>query len=281
MVDSHTDCAIIGSGIFGSIIAKNLHSYGMNIRIVDDNKPSSGSKPAACLMKPSWYSSMGRDAWGPAMQKLKELYNVQQIEFKAGIKNVKVDWIDPKSILTGDVLNKEINYVDYADGNWQLWSPSSAAPILFCRTVILAAGIWCNKILKYSGLPEVPELSPRTGTSFGVQGIINKPLIYPYAPYRQLVAFQIEEYKIWIGDGTANKHYSDEHLKKSRERCARLLEAPPEVLSPTTGHRPYVKNAKPCYLKEHAPGLWVVTGGAKNGTIAAGWAAHQLGMALC
>jgi hypothetical protein len=46
------------------------------------------------------------------------------------------------------------------------------------------------------------------------------------------------------------------------------------------GVRPYSKDAKkskkPCYLQEMQPGLWAATGGAKNGTIAAGWAADQI-----
>jgi glycine/D-amino acid oxidase-like deaminating enzyme len=47
-----------------------------------------------------------------------------------------------------------------------------------------------------------------------------------------------------------------------------------------TGLRPYVPGAKPCVLAEPHPGLWVVTGGAKNGTAAAGWAARKLSEAL-
>jgi hypothetical protein len=69
-------------------------------------------------------------------------------------------------------------------------------------------------------------------------------------------------------------------VKKSRERCAEFLQFSPTDLLPKTGHRPYVKGAQPCYLKEHASGLWVVTGGAKNGTIASGWAASELGKVL-
>jgi hypothetical protein len=33
---------------------------------------------------------------------------------------------------------------------------------------------------------------------------------------------------------------------------------------------------KPCYLAEVRPQLWVATGGAKNGTLAAAWCAHEL-----
>ena len=33
---------------------------------------------------------------------------------------------------------------------------------------------------------------------------------------------------------------------------------------------------KPCLLEEIRPGLWVASGGAKNGMLAAGWAAHEI-----
>lgn len=276
---SVVECGIIGGGIFGSIIAKKLHTIGKSIIIVDSDENKAGSKAAACLMKPSWYSSLGKEIWQPAMRQLEELYFIEEIKFQTKIGKVNVTWINPNSILRKTHEIAKINRVVSEYGQWFIYEKDQEIPIVVCNTLILAAGIWSNNILYESGIPLVEDLSPRTGTSFRIKGV-TEPKIHAYAPYRQSVKFNISPNTIWTGDGVANKNYDVFHLSKSIVRCAQFVGCSETLLSATTGHRPYVKDAKPCYLKEHAPGLWVVTGGAKNGTIAAGWAAHRLGEIL-
>ena len=112
---------------------------------------------------------------------------------------------------------------------------------------------------------------------------VEHPFIRPWAPYRQIVAFNRGD-GLWVGDGTAVKPetFTAERLQKSMVRCAGAVGLPglekngPEIV---IGHRPYVPKVKPCYLKIQR-GLIVATGGAKNGTLAAGWAAHKVGEAL-
>lgn len=279
MSEPYIDCAIIGGGLFGSIIAKKLRAVGMNVFVIDNKEKMAGSNAAACLMKPSWYSSMGRDSWEPAMQELSELYNIQEISFSLKITKTKAFWINPISILCPPDLITSVKEVKFSNGHWEIHRERGPHPVIMAKNLILAAGVWCNKLLSNSGLSLVTNLSNRTGTSFKKFGT-TEPEIIPYAPYRQMVKFNISPQHIWVGDGTANKHYEDLHFLKSRERCAKFIESPVEDLSFITGHRPYVKDAKPCYLEKHAAGLWVITGGAKNGTIAAGWAAHRMGEIL-
>lgn len=284
MSEPYIDCAIIGNGIFGAIIAKKLRKQGMQILTIDSNEKLAGSKPAACLMKPSWYAAMGPETYKPAMKLLEELYNVEKIEFQTKVKKVIVDWINPLSILIPADVNGRISEIYKFKDGWQIirdCGNNSAYPVIRTKNIILAAGVWCNKILSNSGLPIVEDLKAQTGTSFKVLGQTLQPRIHIWMPYKQIVDFNISTTHVWVGDGIAVPEYTDEHLLKSQIRCANFLGTYVTDLIPTTGHRPYVKNAKPCYLKEHAHGLWVVTGGAKNGTIAAGWAAHTLGERLC
>ena len=96
-----TDAIIVGGGLFGAIIAKALRADGHEVLVIDRGERYAGSKPAACLMKPSWFSSLGRKVHVPALRLLGDLYDIKNIEFTAGIKLLKVDvmWIDPATIL--------------------------------------------------------------------------------------------------------------------------------------------------------------------------------------
>lgn len=269
------DVIIIGAGLFGCVIAKQLQTKGMDVTIIDSNEELAGSKAAACLMKPSWYSSMGKDAYIPAMETLEALYGVETIEFKTRVKKTKVSWISPRKILNPKVgrINSKVYEIFKTRDKWTV---NDYSDNYHSRNIILAGGVWCNTLLMNSNLPLVDNLHPLIGTSFQCLGETT-PEISVWNPYKQLVKFNINESYIWTGDGVTSKNYWEKkYLSQSLERCANFIGKPPGDLWPTTGHRPYVKDAKPCYLEEHAPNLWVVTGGAKNGTIAAGWAAYEL-----
>jgi flavin-dependent dehydrogenase len=47
------DVVIVGGGLFGSIAAAALRDAGMDVCLIDDGRPRSGSRAAGCLMKPS------------------------------------------------------------------------------------------------------------------------------------------------------------------------------------------------------------------------------------
>jgi glycine/D-amino acid oxidase-like deaminating enzyme len=91
-----------------------------------------------------------------------------------------------------------------------------------------------------------------------------------------MVKFFEEPEGIWAGDGTAIKpdNWTIERLQKSYERMRDFVAQDGGV--PSVGIRPYVPKAKPAYVEEVQPGVWVATGGAKNGLVAAGWAAHRI-----
>lgn len=263
------DAIVIGGGLFGQIIHKQLKFLGMDSVILDSwMRNETGSDPAACLMKPSWFSSLGSDVYEPSLSLLDELYGVEDIRFRVGPTHATVHWCNPREILKPETVRMEVTEVGPG------WMRSDRERFE-ARAIIVAAGVWT------SSLVHVPGLSGRKGAAFLWPGhSLREPFIHPYAPYRQLVVFNRGD-GIWAGDGTAVKDLTPERLEKSRQRCLQAVhkafpetaKSEPKVL---IGTRPYVPKAKPCYLKME-PGLIVATGGAKNGTLAAGWCAHKIG----
>lgn len=266
--------AILGAGLFGSIIAKELMKRGHEITCFDNLRKEAGSDPAACLMKPSWFTSMKKEQLAASRKILSSNYHYQDIRFQAGPFGCLVNWVDPRDILIKDqVIQKEIDFVEL-DGRLHF---RDREVIEDMDVVIVALGVWCNDVLPTDHA--VPNLQGRAGVAFRWKGQIEEPFIRPWAPYKQIVAFNIDEKHIWISDGTAmlRENLKPERIQKSLMRCAEAIDRDPDEAEVQIGIRPYVKGANPCYLKKLSPHVWVATGGAKNGTIAAGWCASEIG----
>jgi glycine/D-amino acid oxidase-like deaminating enzyme len=272
---SSADVVIVGAGLFGSIIAKALRVEGHRVITIDEECLGAASKPAACLMKPSWFSSLGKAVYDPALQLLDELYGVQQVTFKAGKLLAKVHWCSPASILQRADRLEHVSRLTQVGRKWRVTLDTSGT-FLTAPTVIVAAGIWTE------------DLVPVEGGMTGLAGVaylwpeqhIHEPFVRVWAPYRQLVAFNRGD-GLWVGDGTAIKeeNWTSDRERVCYQRCSKAVGLFREQPDQLFGVRPYVKQ-KPCYLKEAEPGLWVATGGAKNGTLAAAWCASEIVKAL-
>ena len=270
------DVIIIGGGLFGCIIGKTLRQAGKHVQIIEGKKPGRASPAAACLMKPGWFSGFSPEEVKASLGLLDELYGVKEIPFTLkglGIKvpkPVPVYWVDPEKILSEHMRFDNVlaihKFKDYMGVN------IDSKEILHCKTVIVAAGIWSHHFVKDL------VVEPKAGVVFRSPGH-TEPVIDVWAPYKQLVAFNITPDTVWAGDGTAMKpeNLGADRLKKSAERCQPYLSAAHEAI---VGYRPYVKDAKPAHLREHSENVWCATGGAKNGTIAAAWCALKLREAL-
>lgn len=266
------DVIVIGAGLFGSIIAESLIQQGRNVCVIDAEKENSGSKPAACLMKPSWYSGLGKEITTPALDTLDKLYGLESVEFNVRGVKVPVHWIPPAKILKKNYIKGEVCAVDKnIHDSWSVeLQGSKLKGVMYAKNIVIAAGIWAKKFCEIEG-----GLSGQAGIAFlWENGDLKTPFITPYAPYRQMVAFNRGD-GLWMSDGTAIKeeNWTKERESAAFQRCTKALGWPPQHPQRIYGVRPYSK-MKPCYLKEVDKGCWVATGGAKNGTIAAGWCAH-------
>lgn len=268
------DTIVIGAGLFGSVIARELRRRGEDVLVIDSEFTNRGSLPAACLMKPSWFSGLNSDVRRAAFGVLEANYAVATISFHlaAGLRT-DVSWINPASILNGAgpaVVRESVTRIE----GKHVWT--TEGPHIASR-VVVAAGVWSPSLLGLSDL----LVRPQAGSAFLWRGAEQptSPMIRIWAPYKQLVRFNRGD-GVWVGDGTSLKPDSltQERRETSRSRCADFAFLPSSEALELTGYRPYAPAVKklPAWVEELRPGLWIATGGAKNGTIAAGWAAHTI-----
>lgn len=259
---STTKAYIVGGGLFGSMIATNLLNLGYSVTIFDCNKEYAGSKPAACLMKPSWMASLD---YKPILKFLESSYDLKTLKFSIAKLPVDVFWVNPKSILSTEADYVKEQVVEVGNG--------------FVRTdnktykglVVVAAGVWCNELLQ--GIPETRALMGSAIIGKKDQAF-DKNVILPYAPYRQAVWFN-RGATPWFGDGTAiiEKNFTQDHVDKTIKRAKDLANFSGKVI---TGKRPYMKGYNNGFFQKLGDKLYVSTGGAKNGTIIAAYNTIQL-----
>jgi glycine/D-amino acid oxidase-like deaminating enzyme len=234
-------------------------------------------------MKTGWFSALGRDVYEPALKKLDELVGVQDLQFKTTVGSVRVHWCDPRKILLdqNEVRTGQVTRFLKSERGWlvEFMSGSIRSEVLV-PTVIAATGIWTNLFF-----PEVDVMGQAGVAWLWPKEKIAEPFIKVWAPYKQLVAFNRGD-GLWMGDGSTARNWNDAYERNSLARCSNELRRRNEILGIVPdpvklfGYRPYVKDAKPCFFKQVRPGFWVATGGAKNGTLAAGWCADQIVKAL-
>lgn len=266
------DFVIVGGGIFGKTIAASLRKAGAKGKIVDSGHPKAGSRPSACLMKPSWFASLGKHAFEPAIAELDSIYELKELKFQVGkLFNVKVFWINPQEIMAVPATQGKV--IKILDGGVRLKTGEE----LKARHVIVAAGVWSGNLMPV-------DIQAKAGWGFYFPGQIKTPFIKPWAPYRQISAFNIDNNNIWVGDTTALKPESatDARREQSADRCSNAIGRLNGEARAIMGYRPYcnpVNSGDPCYLNKIG-NVWIATGGGKNGTLAAGWCAYKLRQAL-
>lgn len=273
--------AIIGGGIFGSIAAILAMRKGHTVTIFDDAKlmkRATGSAPAACLIKPGWISGLG-DAGKTGLEVLRKNFAVSDIQFRIGPATTTVHWVNPKDIRQqaervafiqhGTVLSVSAKgFVVYENMERAIGGRESFDAIL------VAAGVWSRLIVL-----DMPEIRALAGIAFTFGGERAAPIIAPWAPYKQVVAFTREPGTTWISDGSAilEKNWTERRAAKCLDRCAHYAQSSALfAVTPTKtqfGLRPYVVDHKQGYFARVADRTWVSTGGAKNGTVLAAYQA--------
>lgn len=270
------EVAIIGAGLFGQMAYHALRSKGVDsIIMFDSMEPDRGSAPAACLMKPGWFDGLGEKVSNPALDLLDELFGLQKVRFQLGPRGVDVFWVPPSAILSNTVTYRQVSWIHAGTPLHMLTLDNGDA--VDARHVIVAAGYWTQHLL-----PEI-KLEGMMGRAVLYKAAhIEQPYIEPWAPFKQIVAFNRGD-GLWGGDGSAikkdnwtesrgldtEKRVLDSLLTK---KVTGVLGAPFMTMD---GIRPYAKY-KSFVLEEVRPRVWAATGGAKNGTITAAYCARVL-----
>lgn len=259
-----TKAYVVGGGLFGSMAARALQDKGYDVTVFDCRKSFRGSRPAGCVMKPSWMTSLD---YAEPMKYLDKTYGVIPIDFKVvGPIKASCFRIDPVKVLGDESLTYVRETVtEVRDGS--VTTPSGT----YKGLVVVAAGVWSETLLK----GRIPEIRALTGCAILGTGVVKTPTIHVYAPYRQAVFFSRERNETWFGDGTAiiAKNYTEDHTVKSVQRAKDLANI---VGDPLVGYRPYIKGKNNGLFEKLGNNLFVMTGGAKNGTILAASQTLQL-----
>lgn len=262
---SKLDMVVVGGGLFGQIAAAHARQQGAKVLLVDDQREGAGSSAAGCIMRPSWMTRMTREQIDASFSLLDNLYGLKSIQFTLwpSTKTVECYRVEPSAVL-GAKLHRERCEVVTADGCVVL----DSSEIIEARSVVVAAGIWTAELC-----PWVPALTGRWGWSHRGRAV-KKPLIRVWAPYRQIVAFNMADGAAWVGDGSAYVEKSANEYNRGRSvaRCSQAV----KITSTTLGARPYCDTeGEPCHVSRRGR-VWAVTGGAKNGTASAAWAARRV-----
>lgn len=274
------DFIVVGGGLFGRIISRALSSKGASVAVVDDGRPLSGSKAAACLMKPGWASSMTTQEYDSAVGLIQDLYGPIvdiSLRVRGTPKSVTVHWTNPADILRGGGTDDIAGRAEKISDKTVILS--NGRELQARKAVIICTGSWVKELL-----PQYSEtLTPKGGWAFTWSGQIAEPFLRLWAPYRQIIGFNRGPDEIWCGDGSAlsMKTFHDcGSMHKSLARCVEALGPhadPARGPRITAGLRPYMVGRKaPALFEEVQPGLYVASGGGKNGTLGAAWSAQRL-----
>lgn len=174
--------AIIGAGLFGSIIAAALRARGEDVKVFDRGEREAGSGPAACLMKPSWLSSLSAEQLRVSLGLLDELYGLHTLNFKVGPVLAPVHWVSPRKVLRPPDYPLSVANILRAERQWELRFTSHWEDPQFYDRVVVAAGVWTPDLVS---VPVTRQL----GVAFTWQGTTSNE-ISVWAPYRQLVRFE-------------------------------------------------------------------------------------------
>lgn len=271
------DVIIVGCGIIGATVKKAMLEQGRKVAIYDSGEEMAGTKPSGGHLKPGWLSGMKKEDYEPAIELLEHLWDMDCSDFKVrptGLKT-KVYRVDTDVVIKTPRIKKRIVKVD-TDEQYPVVVTEDGEHK--CRLLVVSAGVWCRELFP-DLFPTKKELQPKQGISFRFKGTC-EPFIKPWAPYKQVVAHQQSENEIWVGDGSViiPNNWDDKRTRQCLGRCRSALGfGKQKPCRQIMGLRPYCQNkGEPCYYHKVGRNAYVVTGAAKLGTVAAGWAARRL-----
>lgn len=257
---------IVGAGLAGSISARLLERKGFKIRLFDNLETYGASRNSENLFSMGWKNKLGEEMTRGGISILKREYNMQSMAFKTKVRFDNVFHIHPRDILMPPEIKEKVIAVSELGVKTQNME--------FDGPVILAAGAWCNELLK--GAPMVDSL---TGHALLFKGTWEGPPIMEiHAPYRHLKIFQWAPNKIWFGDSTCilDKNYKAKqpiYLERTLSLAKKYgFSDSPEFVF---GKRPWVKGQRG-HLSKVSENVWLLTGGWKCGLVIYAYLANKL-----
>jgi Dehydrogenases (flavoproteins) len=263
-----TDVVIVGAGMFGMMSARMAQDKGANVTIIDNKARYCATPASGFLLKPSWLTALSEEQIKKGYEVLRALYGVETLNFRVlpTKKTVKID----RALFTYK-LPKKAQFVaaDVVEvSNGMVKTPKQ----VFKGKVLIAAGINSDKLV------EMPPIKALMGVSLVFRNKqLKEPAMHVWAPYKQAVAFNLDEDQVWFGDGTAidSKNWKEsERIIDAVTRAKKIFKLSGDYRF-HVGARPSVEGHKEGYFSKAGRSTWVSTGGAKNGTILAAYQAWR------
>lgn len=270
------DAIVIGAGIIGSTVALHLRKQKMEVLLLDDRRAMCGTVPSGGHLKPSWFGDMKKTDYEPAMSTLEDIWGLKEEVFSLPMKLKTTVWrVDTDQVVATEATNYTVTQIIQRPKHWEVQTEFEDYET---KLLVVATGVWADEFLK------VEKLQQKQGVSFRFNGILPKPFIRPWAPFKQVVAHQQSEHEIWVGDGSAilKDNWKDERTQQCLTRCREAIKATNRPIRVLEGLRAYCQHGSdPCLLKQVGRRCWLATGAGKSGTISAGWVANQIVEKLC
>jgi glycine/D-amino acid oxidase-like deaminating enzyme len=241
---------IIGGGLFGSQAAAFARSRGIEAVVFDVGLPGAASPAAAGLFKEAWAGKKLAKHFHDALPVLDQLYGIRRVTLHHddGTPD-EFHFVPPTAILEREPVRERVTAV--GDG----WL--EAGGHRYDGYIYIAAGVWCEEFRPGLGV------YGKAGAAYVFSG--ERPgRIRPLTRSQQAIAFVRDSGTTHFSDGTAERHYTEEHNRQSLARAAEmgLVDPPVERI---WGLRPYTSGG-PTFLRL-GERTWLATGGRKMGTI--------------
>jgi glycine/D-amino acid oxidase-like deaminating enzyme len=250
---------IVGGGLFGSLAAAYARRQGIDARVFDAGREGAASPAAAGLFSRRWAGRKLAEHFDCAMPLLERLYGVRTVRLHSTDGSAEtLLFVPPSEMLERDPVHAEVTAV--GDG----WLEAGGE--VRQGLVYVAAGVWCESLVPGIGVYS------KTGASLIFPGE-REGRIRPLGRGRQALAFVRDPGTTYFSDGTAEREYTAEHDRQTRQR-AEELGFPDAPLKTLRGCRPYVPGGP--LFRRLGSRLWIGTGGRKMGTILAASFARRL-----
>ncbi len=244
------DLLVVGGGLFGSLAAAWARRHGIAARVFDGGLDGAASPAAAGLFSAAWAGRRFHEPYHRALPVLEQLAEVRTVCLTHDDgRREQLLCVPPAVILEPSPLRQRVTAV--GDG----WLEADG--VRHHGWVYVAAGLWCDAFVP--GL----DVYGKAGAAFAYRG--ERPgRIRALAPGRQAIAFVRDAGQTYFSDGTAERDYTAEHDRRTREHGAALgLTGAP--LERYWGRRPYVPGGP--VFRRLGTRTWLATGGRKLGTV--------------
>lgn len=272
----HCDLAVVGGGYWGSAIAHEARTRGLDAVVLDDADPASGSRNASGILHPGIYRSplflkYMPDDWTPAdldasFEWLKRHCGaVATTEHFAnwtrpdlGIRRLPAHgyYLSSNGALLGLVhpIRMKVSKIDKWGSGW-IVNDTVLSPRL-----VVAAGIWTDEVLALAGVEPV-GVTALFGRGLGVRGLspYPSPIVVQTRPYRK---FETRPWGDLLRVGDTAEVRPDAKYRDELRAVADWLAPGSETVRWFEGYRPVCEKF---LVRLVAPGLVAATGGHRMG----------------